>query len=296
MNIIAKSKIWLSIMLVVTLTSIIFFVVFGLKLGIDFTGGSLLEVNFSSQRPDKEQIEKALSGLNLGGVLVQPVDEANILLRFKDVDEDTHQRVLESLKSLSADGGIEELRFESVGPSVGKELKRRSVYAMVIVLIVIIAYIAWSFRKVSKPLASWKYGVAAVVALFHDVLLVIGVFSILGRYYGVEVDVAFIAAILTVLGYSINDTIVVFDRIRENLPRSNEDFAGTVNTSINQTLVRSLNTSITTLLVLVAIFFFGGDSIHYFVLALIIGISAGAYSSIFIASPIVVEWEKMQKK
>lgn len=282
--------------MVVTLTSIIFFVVFGLKLGIDFTGGSLLEVNFSSQRPDKEQIEKALSGLNLGGVLVQPVDEANILLRFKDVDEDTHQRVLESLKSLSADGGIEELRFESVGPSVGKELKRRSVYAMVIVLIVIIAYIAWSFRKVSKPLASWKYGVAAVVALFHDVLLVIGVFSILGRYYGVEVDVAFIAAILTVLGYSINDTIVVFDRIRENLPRSNEDFAGTVNTSINQTLVRSLNTSITTLLVLVAIFFFGGDSIHYFVLALIIGISAGAYSSIFIASPIVVEWEKMQKK
>ena len=191
---------------------------------------------------------------------------------------------------------VEELHFETIGPSIGKELKRRATYAIVIALLVIIAYIAWSFRRVSKPVASWKYGVAAIVALFHDVILVVGVFALLGRYAGIEIDTAFIAALLTVLGYSVNDTIVVLDRVRENLPRSNEDFLGTVNASINQTLARSINTTLTTVLALIALLLFGGETIRYFILALTIGIASGAYSSIFIAAPILVIWEKWQRR
>ncbi|MFH1326123.1 MAG: protein translocase subunit SecF [Candidatus Falkowbacteria bacterium] len=328
MNIISRTKIWLNISAVLVVTSIIALAVFGLKLGIDFTGGSLLEVQYSAERPNQQAIEESLVDLEIGNVLVQMVDEQNVLLRFKEVDEKTHQSILNNLTSLNnkqatstdeanagavivsgdenspfqieainddGDSTMEEMRFESVGPSIGQELKIKSLYAIIIVLVVIIAYIAWSFRKVSKPVASWKYGLSAIVALFHDVLIVTGIFAILGKFAGVELDIAFIAAILTVLGYSVNDTIVVFDRIRENLPKSNEDFGSTINTSLNQTIGRSINTSITTLLVLLSIFFFGGESIKYFVLALSIGVIAGTYSSIFIASPLLVMWEKMKK-
>ena len=192
--------------------------------------------------------------------------------------------------------GLEELRFDSVGPTIGRELKSRSLTAIVIVLLAIVLYIAWAFRKVSKPVASWKYGMAANIALFHDVLITLGVFSVLGHFYGVEINSSFVAAILTVLGYSVNDTIVVFDRIRENLPKSDKDFEGTVNDSVNQTITRSINTSLTTLLVLLAILFFGGATIRSFVLALSIGVFIGTYSSIFLASPVLVVWEKMKKE
>ena len=172
----------------------------------------------------------------------------------------------------------------------------KKIYILILlILVIIIIYIALAFKKVSKPIASWKYGIAAIVALFHDVLITLGVFAILGRFLGVEVNTPFVAAILTVLGYSVNDTIVVFDRIRENLPRSEEDFEGTVNTSINQTLTRSINTSLTTLLVLLSILFWGGNTIRDFVLALSIGVFIGTYSSIFVASPLLVIWEKTRK-
>ncbi len=328
MNIINKTKIWLTISGALVIMSISVLAIFGLKLGIDFTGGSLLEVKYSVERPSQQAIEKSLVDLEVGNVLVQMVDEQNVLLRFKEVDEETHQSILNNLTSLNnkqatstneanagaivfsgndnspfqieaindnGDSTMEEMRFESVGPSIGQELKIKSLYAIIIVLVVIIVYIAWSFRKVSKPVASWKYGLSAIIALFHDVLIVTGIFAILGKFVGVELDIAFIAAILTVLGYSVNDTIVVFDRIRENLPKSNEDFGSTINTSLNQTIGRSINTSITTLLVLLSIFFFGGESIKYFVLALSIGVIAGTYSSIFLASPLLVVWEKMKK-
>lgn len=341
MNIINKTKIWLTISTILIIVSIILLAVFGLKLGIDFTGGSLLEVRYLEQRPEVKLVQGQLNVLDIGNITVQPVGEKNLILKFKDISEDKHQDMLRILygqtlewpeeNAITTEAGIEEeddnilkaemvggtaiitdseisveseqeegrlveeLRFDSVGPSIGQELKRKSIYAIVIVLILIIAYIAWSFRKVSKPVASWKYGLAAIVALFHDVLIVVGVFALLGKYLGVEIDTAFIAAILTVLGYSVNDTIVVFDRLRENLPRSDEDFAGTVNTSLNQTIGRSINTSLTTLLVLLAIFIFGGETIKYFVLALIIGIIAGTYSSIFLASPLLVVWERWKK-
>ncbi len=296
MNIINKSKIWLSISATLVIVGILVLAIFGLKFGIDFTGGSLMEVSYLNERPNVEKIRETMTGLEIGDANIQIVDEKNVFLRFKEVGEDKHQEILQGLDALTVgEGGLEELRFESVGPSIGEELKIKSLYAIIIILILIIAYIAYSFRKVSKPVASWKYGLSAIVALFHDVIIVLGVFAILGKFLNIELDTAFVAAILTVLGYSVNDTIVVFDRIRENLPKSDDSFANTVNTSLNQTVGRSINTSITTLLVLLSIFFFGGETIKYFVLALAIGAVAGTYSSIFLASPLLVFWEKLKK-
>ena len=194
------------------------------------------------------------------------------------------------------DSTVEELRFEAVGPSIGKELANNARTSIIIVILSIIAYVAWAFRHVSRPVASWKYGLAAVIALVHDVIIVIGVFSVLGHFYGIEVNSAFVAALLTVLGYSVNDTIVVFDRVRERLPKSTENFEGTINTSLNQTIVRSINTSLTVLFALLAIIIYGGESIRYFALALFIGIFFGTYSSIFLASPLLLWFEKLKKK
>ena len=185
-----------------------------------------------------------------------------------------------------------ELQFDSVGPTVGQELKSKSFNTAVVVLLAIVFYISMAFCKVSRPVASWKYGVTAIIALAHDIIITLGVFSFLGHFYGIEVNTPFIAAILTVLGYSVSDTIVVFDRIRENLPKSQDNFEDTVNRSINQTMVRSINTSFSSILALVAILFFGGSTIRDFAMALVVGIFVGTYSSIFIASPVLVLWEK----
>ncbi len=285
----------------------------GLNYGIDYTGGSLLELKFSEKRPSVAEVNTELADLNLGSLVTQPVDESGMILKFKNTDEASHQKILEKLSALvtpaendnklSASttessvlvGGIEQLRYDSVGPSIGQELKRKSITAVIVVLVAIVLYIGWTFRKVSKPVASWKYGISATIALFHDVIITLGVFSYLGRFYDVEISVAFVAAILTILGYSINDTIVVFDRIRENLPKSDEDFENTVNISVNQTIVRSINSSGTVLASLLAIYVFGGASIRDFALALIVGIFFGTYSSIFLASPILILWEKHWK-
>lgn len=263
--------------------------IWGFKWGIDFTGGSLLEIRFQGQRPTIAEAQNALSGLNLGSLTVQPAGAQDMIFRFQDTTEQKHQEALAKLKQISK-GGLEQLQFDSVGPSIGQELKRKSVYAIFFVFIAIVLYISFAFRKVSKPVASWKYGISALVAMFHDVIITLGVFSVLGRFYGVELNSAFVAAVLTVLGYSVHDTIVVFDRTRENLPKSNEDFAGTVNKSLNQTLGRSISTSLTVLLTLVAVIIFGGASIRTFSLALAIGIFIGTYSSIFVASPLLVVW------
>ncbi|MBU4125325.1 protein translocase subunit SecF, partial [Patescibacteria group bacterium] len=259
-------------------------------------GGSLLEVDFKSARPSAAEIQENLKDLGLGSLTAQPSGDNGVILRFQDISEEKHQLILEKLNIMGGENQIDELRFDSVGPSIGQELKRKSVLAIIIVLIAIVLYIAWTFRKVSKPVASWKYGLAAIIALFHDVIITVGIFAVLGKFFGVEINTAFVAAILTVLGYSVNDTIVVFDRVRENLPKSEEDFEGTINTSVNQTITRSINTSITTLLVLLSIVFFGGATIRDFILALSIGVFVGTYSSIFLASPILVIWEKIRNR
>ena len=299
-KIIQKRNIWLGISAALFVVFAAALFVWGLKYGIDFTGGSLLEVKFVGTRPSVSQVETGLADLKLSSLIIQPVGAEDLMLKFQETAEDTHQSILSKLNELAKkdnqNNSIEELRFESVGPSIGAELKIKSLWAIFFALLAMLAYITYAFRKVSRPIASWKYGSAAIIAMFHDVVITMGVFAFLGHYYAIEINTPFVAAVLTVLGYSVHDTIVVFDRVRENLPKSNEDFEGTINTSLNQTLVRSLNTSLTVLLVLASIIIFGGASIRTFVLALAVGIFIGTYSSIFVASPLLVVWEKMGKK
>jgi len=320
-QIIQKRNIFLTISSILVGLSIIFLFTWGLKYGIDFSGGALMELRFSTNRPSVSVVQDSLNDLELGSLMVQPVDNDSMILRFQDISEEKHQEILKRLRELvsvpdnqnkeevSASSTLdsektavisqtdfEEMRYDSVGPTIGAELKRKSLLAMIIVLIAIVVYIAWAFRRVSKPVESWKYGISAIIALFHDVIITLGAFAVFGKYFGTEINAAFIAAILTVLGYSVNDSIVVFDRVRENLPKSDLDFEGTVNVSVNESITRSLNTSLTTLVVLLAILFFGGGSIKDFILALSIGIFVGTYSSIFLASPILILWEKFGKK
>lgn len=272
---------------------------FGLKPGNDFTGGSLLEVKFTKDAPTTEQIKTVLAPLNFGNMSAQTAGEGGVILKMKFINETEHQQALTKLRENFEKGDVKVLeeRFETVGPAISTQLRTRSLYAVVAVLIAIIAYIAYSFRRVSKPVASWKYGAVAVVALLHDVTITAGVFAFLGHYLGVEVDVPFVVALLTILGYSVNDTIVVFDRIRENIiRRSCDNFADTVNQAINETFARSINTTATTLFTLFAMFFFGGDTIKWFIMALLVGIFLGAYSSIFVASPLLVEWNNWQNR
>jgi preprotein translocase subunit SecF len=287
MKIIQKRKIWFAAAIVLAVAAIAALAIWHLKFGIDFTGGSLHELNFASNRPSVTEVQDKLSGLDLGSLIVQPVGDSGIILRFQSTDSDLHNEILKKLG-----GGAEELRFDSVGPSIGAELKRKTFYALIISIAIILAYIAFVFRKVSRPVESWKYGFCSIAALAFNILVVLGAFSVLGKFANVEINAPFIAALLTILGYTINDTIVVFDRIRENLPRSEENFEGTINSSINQTLVRSLNTSGTTMLVLIAIFLFGGASIKDFTLAMTIGIFIGTLSSIFLASPLLLLFQK----
>lgn len=258
-----------------------------------------METTFSQTRPELEAIQKVFSDAGLKDTVVQKTDSNGFIIRTNFVGEDLHQTILKDIRTKfqTKENTVREDRFETVGPSVSAALKQRASWAIIFVCLGIIGYVAYAFRQVSRPVASWKYGVLAIVALVHDVMLVIGVFAILGHYLGTEVDIGFVVALLTVLGYSVNDTIVVYDRIRENLQRHSADnFGEVVNNGLNQTLMRSINTTAKTLLPLVALFFLGGATIHSFVLALLIGIASGAYSSIFIASPLLVVVEKWQRK
>ena len=274
------------------LGSIVALVVFGLESGIDFTGGSILEIEFHNERLSNQEIKEKLADLDLGSVVLQPTGEKGLILRMKDINEETHQGILQRLSE------AEEQRFESIGPIIGQELKQKTKLFTILALLGIILYLTFAFRKVSWPLSSWQYGLITVfVALFHNLLIPVGIFSILGKIYQVQITIPIVVGLLTVLGYSINDTIVVLDRVRENLLRGRgKSFHDTVNMSLNQTLVRSINTSLTALFVLMAIFFFGGETLKYFSLVLILGIICGTYSSIFIASPLLVTWFNLKQK
>lgn len=269
----------------------------GLHFGIDFTGGALLHVEFSDARPETDQVRGALGKSGITDAVIQPIGERGILMRFKSVDEKTHQEMVAHLRVLVSPSTVKELRFDAIGPTIGRELKIRSLFAILFAIVAIVLYVAWAFRKVSLPVASWKYGVATIAALVHDVTIPVGVFALLGHFRGVEIDGLFVSALLTVLGFSVHDTIVVFDRIRENLRKGHvqESYEVTVNRSLNETMARSINTSLTVLLVLVAVYFFGGVTTKYFSLTLIIGIIFGTYSSIFIASPLLVVWHQFSR-
>jgi len=279
---------------ILIVAAIVSLFMFGLKFGIEFVGGSNMEVEFQTAqgapRPTNEAIQKTLKIFNLGDITVQPIGSASAVLKFKGVDEATHQQILAELNKSTP---TTEKSFQYIGASVGQELRNKTQLAIALALLAITIYIAFAFRKVSRPVASWKYGITSLIALFHDVLIPLGIFSILGKLYNVEITIPIIAALLTILGYSVHDTIVIFDRIRENiLRRGMGQFEDTVNWGLNQTLGRSISTVFTTELVLVSLYFLGGETLKYFALTLIIGITSGAYSSIFIASPLLISWYK----
>lgn len=275
--------------LVILLAGIISLAIFGLELGIDFKGGSVTELQFN-QAVDTGKVRTAIDQQGIEGAQVQSTDNNGIIIRTPKQDEEKHKMLLQSLKTEV--GEFTETSYQSIGPIVGEQLTRQAAYQLILVSLGIVLYIAYAFRKVTKPISSWQFGIAAIVSLLHDLLVVLGIFSILGHFFKIEIDSMFVTAMLTVLGFSVHDTIIVFDRIRENLKvYAGQSIEFVVNHSISQTLVRSLNTSLTVLLVLLALLLFGGETIRYFVLALFIGIIAGTYSSIFVASPILVLWQ-----
>lgn len=280
------------------LASILALIFWGLNLGIDFKGGSLLLGGFNKTALNQEELREAIQGLSLGEVVIQPTGEKEVTLRFGEIDESRRKALIDALQNAARgkdqENNFSQKSFESVGPSIGRELRSKAIKAIVIVLTFIIGYVAFAFRKVSRPLASWKYGMATLAALFHDVLLSVGLFSILGRFdSSVEISSGFIAAILTVLGYSVHDSIIILDRVRENLIKNPvNDFEKNVNVSVNQTFIRSLNTSLTVILVLLAVYLFGGESVKNIALVLMAGIAVGTYSSIFIVSALLVSWSK----
>lgn len=290
MDVISKRRVWFAFSGALIGVSLLAMALWQFKFGIDFTGGALVELRFTASPPASSEVVNALS--EFGASSVQTTADATLIVRLPPQTQDSHQRLL--IKTEKTFGAVTEERFESIGPTIGKELRDKALIALLIVFVSVIVYIAYTFRRVSKPISSWVYGVITVVAAFHDVIVPLGLFSILGTFGGIEIGSAFVAAILTIMGYSINDTIVVLDRVRENLSRSSGPFEAIVEKSVHQSFARSLNTTMTTLLALVAVFFFGGESVKYFALALIVGIAVGAYSSLFIAAPLLVVWHRRQ--
>lgn len=278
-----KYSIWFFVLsTLVILPGLFYLLAGGLKLGIDFTGGTLLEYRFARPiNPD---------GLKKYGVVTSSGNNTYIL-RTKPLESNQ----LTDLKNKIASqvGDFEVRREENVGPIIGKELEQKALTAIASAGVMIVLYITYSFRKVPKPTSSWRFGLAAIVALIHDVLIVVGLFAILGTFFDVEIDTLFVTALLTVIGFSVHDTIVVFDRIRENLIKyAGKRFLEIADISITQTLARSLNTSLTVVFTLLALLLFGGETIKWFVVALLVGIISGTYSSIFNATALLVWWEK----
>jgi preprotein translocase subunit SecF len=299
MFVIKYRKIFYAISLLLTVLSIASFSVFGLEEGIDFKGGSILEIHYPDGRPVMEEVSKDIEPLKFSAT-VRPTDEKGYIIRSKTLSEAERNTLV---KTLSDDGKtkVEVKRFDTIGPILGEELKGKSIVSVILVLLAIVLFITYAFRKVSEPVSSWIYGLIAIVSLVHDVLVPTGVFALLGHYQGVEVDTLFVTALLVILGFSIHDTIVVFDRTRENLKINKEegrkeDFEITVGKSVSQTFTRSINTSFTVILTLLVLYFMGPEATKNFSLALLIGIIAGTYSSIFLGSPLLVTIAKWQEK
>ncbi len=295
MFIIKNKGVFLTISALLVLGSIAIISIFGLQFGIDFKGGALMEVSYADARPQPQDIENALKPLNLGEPIIQETGDKGYIIKTRTLSETERQGVLSAL-SMGGKQKVEEKNFNSIGPSVGNELTRKAIVAIILVCTAIVLFIAFAFRKVSKPISSWKYGLIAIVTLVHDVAIPSGMFALLGHFKGAEVDTLFVVALLTVLGLSVSDTIVVFDRIRENLRHGTTNFAETVGKSLSQTFTRSINTSLTVIIALLSLYFFGPETTKNFSLVLVTGMFFGTYSSIFVASPLLVVVEGLQSK
>ncbi|MBI3069867.1 MAG: protein translocase subunit SecF [Candidatus Levybacteria bacterium] len=297
MDIVGKKYFYFLVSLLVIIPGLISIALFGLRLSIDFQGGSRVEIQNSKFKIQNSEAEVRGIFRNQGIDIssLQKSGEDVYIIRAKPIDEKAYEKVTKALQEKFK--GVKVLSFQTIGPTISRELTLNAFKALVLASVLIVLYIAWSFRKVPKPVSSWRFGVCAIIALLHDVLIVVGVFSILGKLFSVEVDSLFVTALLTVIGFSVHDTIVVFDRIRENLRRMPEvAFSQVVNASILQTFTRSLNTSLTTMLVLFTLLLFGGETLRWFIVALLIGIASGTYSSIFNAAPLLVVWEEWSQK
>lgn len=295
MFVIKYKKFFVTLSVLFVVLSIASVAVFGLKLGIDFKGGSSLELVYTDgSRPELADIKANLVNAGFGDATVQPAGESGVVIKSRDLSEEERATVV---TLASAGEQVEQKSFTTIGPSVGTELKKKAVASIILVLIAIILFVAYVFRKVSRPVSSWKYGFVVIIALIHDIIIPTGVFALLGHLYGIELDTLFIVALLTTLGLSVMDTIVVFDRIRENIAaKSGKAFEQIVGESLSQTFGRSISTSLVVLLMVLSLVFFGPVSTKLFSIVLAIGMFFGTYSSIFLASPLLVIMEKLQKK
>lgn len=281
---------------ILILGSIIAMYVYGFNFGIDFKGGSILEVSYANTRPAPETLKTGLDGLNLGSYILSPSGTSDYILKTRDITP-AEKTTVEQILSQDPTNPAKEVQFNSIGPVVGSELKNKAILAIILVVICIVLFITFAFRKVSYPVSSWKYGLATIIALAHDVIIPTGVFIVWMHFNGGQIDMLFVSALLAILGYSVHDTIVVFDRVRENLRlshslKSKETFQETVGKSVTQTFGRSINTSLTIFLSLVALYFIGGSSTRDFSFVLLVGIITGTYSSIFVASPLLVTFQR----
>lgn len=272
---------------------------YGFNLSIDFKGGTITEVSYAGERPDKTVVEEGIKTLELGGFSVRPSEEDRYIIRTRELSDAERSSLIASLPLDGESAPVLE-RSNTVGPLAGAELKSKAVKAVSVVIIMIVLFITFAFRKVSEPVSSWKYGLATIVALVHDTIIPTGIFVFLGHFAGLEIDLLFVSGLLAILGYSVHDTIVVFDRVRENLrinqnKNSKEGFEETVGKSVTQTMGRSINTSLTLLITLLALYIFGSSATHDFAFLLVIGVIIGTYSSVFLASPLLVSFYKPSK-
>ncbi|KKQ03934.1 MAG: Protein translocase subunit SecF [Parcubacteria group bacterium GW2011_GWB1_36_5] len=302
MFIIKYKKIFLFLSVVLIVISVVFIFTFGLKPGIDFKGGALLEVDYKDSRPFQTELTNtidSISSTNFGSVLVQPTGELGYIIKSRYLNDAEHTQLLGVL-ALGGKYEVVEKGFTSIGPSVGSELARKAILSIIFVIMAIVLFITYAFRKVSKPVASWKYGIITIITLLHDIIIPTGIFALMAHYTGAEVDTLFVLALLTILGLSVHDKIVVFDRIRENLKEGDKrSFREIIGRSTSQTIVRSINITLTIIFVLVPLYLFGPETTKNFALILTIGLFFGIYSSLFFASPLLVfveEWQARSKK
>src|ERR1035437_1244802 len=295
-NIIGKKYWYFLISLIVIIPGIVSLILFGLNLSVEFTGGSNLTLAFPNKVSSK-QVTQISTIFTQNKIKLQDIIISGNQVLIKSQPVDQNQDLLITREIKTSLGNFQQQSYETIGPTIGLETLKNAIYALIVASILIVLYITWSFRSVPKPTSSFRFGVCAIIALIHDVLVLVGLFSILGHFFGIEIDSLFVTAVLTVIGFSVHDTIVVFDRIRENLRRvGGNNFSEVVNDSILQTLDRSLNTSLTVVLVLVAMLVFGGETIRWFVVALLVGVISGTYSSIFNAAPLLVVWQELLQK
>ncbi len=292
MDFLKPAKYFFVLSTVLTVVSVILVFVPGPRLSIEFTGGTRMELRAASSEVTSERVIAAVQAFKSEDLspTVNKMQSGNFLIRMKEINDVTHKALIAHLKTTLGD--FEEVQYTTIGPTVGETLKARAAYALIVASLGIIVYLAFAFRKIPRKYSPWKFGVVAVVTLLHDVMVTVGVFVILSYHSTFEVDTLFVTALLTILGYSVNDTIIIFDRIRDNLyvQERKESFAITANKAVNQTWKRSCYTSGSTLIMLFSLFFLGSASIQWFVLTLIVGILLGTYSSIFVATPLLVYW------